>query len=127
MSSDDVELVRRGIENVHAFWAMLDEHVVWDARPYPAVDIDGVFVGREAVIEMSRRYSGTFDDYQLDAEELIDAGSSVVAVVRERGRGKGSGAPSKGDGHRHGRFVVGGSSAGNCFRTGPTPRTGLSE
>jgi ketosteroid isomerase-like protein len=84
MSSENVELVRRGIENVH---------VVRDTRPYPAVDIDGVFVGREAVIEMSRRFWGTFDDYQLDAEELIDSGSSVVAVVRERGRGKGSGAP----------------------------------
>ncbi len=31
MSSENVELVRRGIENVHAFWAMLDEHVVWDS------------------------------------------------------------------------------------------------
>jgi ketosteroid isomerase-like protein len=41
----------------------------------------------------SRRYWGTWEGYSLEAEELIDAGSSVVVVVRERGRGKGSGAP----------------------------------
>lgn len=76
-----------------AFWALLDDYVVWDTRDYPVLDLDGVYVGRDAVIEASRHYWGTWDDYHLDAEELIDAGSSVVVVVRERGRGKGSGAP----------------------------------
>jgi ketosteroid isomerase-like protein len=93
MSQENVELVRRGIESLDTFWALLDEYVVWDLREYPAVDLHGVYVGRDAVIEASRHYWGTWDDYRLDAEELIDAGSSVVAVVRERGRGKGSGAP----------------------------------
>jgi uncharacterized protein len=93
MSKENVELVRRGIESADAFWALLDEHVVWDVRGMPALDISGVYVGRDAVIRASRHYSGTWDDYQLDAEELIEAGSSVVIVVRERGRGRGSGAP----------------------------------
>jgi ketosteroid isomerase-like protein len=93
MSEENVELVRRGIESLETFWSLLDEHVVWDLSEYPAVDLHGVYVGREAVIEASRRYWGTWDDYRLDAEELIDAGSSVVVAVRERGRGKGSGAP----------------------------------
>jgi ketosteroid isomerase-like protein len=93
MSRENVELVRRGIESVDAFWALLDDYVVWDPRDMPGPDLSGVLVGRDAVIEGSRRYFGTWDDYQLDAEELIDAGSSVVVVVRERGRGKGSGSP----------------------------------
>jgi ketosteroid isomerase-like protein len=93
MSRENVELVRRGIQSVETFWALLDEHVVWDLRDYPVLDLDGVYVGRDAVIEASRHYWGTWDDYRLDAEELMDAGSSVIAVVRERGRGKGSGAP----------------------------------
>lgn len=93
MSRYNVELVRRGIESPDAFWALLDDHVVWDTHNYPAVDLDGVYAGREAVIGASRHYWGTWDDYHLDAEELIDAGSSVVVVVRERGRGRGSGAP----------------------------------
>jgi ketosteroid isomerase-like protein len=93
MSKENIELVRRGIESVETFWALLDEYVVWDLREYPALDLHGVYVGRDAVIEASRRYWGTWDHYRLDAEELIDAGSSVVVALRERGRGKGSGAP----------------------------------
>ena len=93
MSQENVELVRRGTESVKVFWGLLDDHVVWDLRARPLVDLSGVYVGRDAVVEASRHYWGTWDEYSLDAEELIDAGSSVVVVVRERGRGKGSGAP----------------------------------
>jgi ketosteroid isomerase-like protein len=93
MSKENVELVRRGIESVNVFWGLLDDHVVWHLGDRPLIDLDGVYVGRDAVIEATRRYWGTWDDYSLDAEEVIDAGSSVVVVVHERGRGKGSGAP----------------------------------
>ena len=93
VSEENVELVRGGTQDVEAFWALLDEYVDWDLREYPVLDLQDVYVGREAVIEASRHYWGTWDDYRLDAEELIDAGSRVVVVVRERGRGKGSGAP----------------------------------
>ena len=47
MSQENVELVRRGLESVDAFWAMLDEYVVWDLRDLPVVDLDSVYVGRE--------------------------------------------------------------------------------
>jgi ketosteroid isomerase-like protein len=94
MSRENVELVRRGIQDVEAFWALLDEHVVWDMRATPRlIDLPEVVVGRDAVIEGSRHYWGTWTDYRLDAEELIDAGASVVLVVREQARGKGSGVP----------------------------------
>jgi uncharacterized protein len=93
MSQENVELVRHGIQSVEAFWALLDEDVVWDLGRDPPPDIHGVYVGRDSVIEASRRYWGTWDEYSLDADELIDAGSSVVVVVHERGRGRGSGAP----------------------------------
>ena len=93
MSQENVELIRRGIQRVEAFWALLDEYVVWDLRDRPMLDLDSVYVGRDAVVEASRHYWGTWQDYRLEAEELIDAGSSVVVAVRERGRGKGSGAP----------------------------------
>ena len=93
MSEENLELVRRGIESVETFWALLDDDVVWDMHEFPVLDLHGVYEGRDAVIEASRHYWGTCDDYRLDAEELIDAGSSVVVAVRERGRGKGSGAP----------------------------------
>jgi ketosteroid isomerase-like protein len=93
MSRQNVEMVRRGCQSVEAFWAMLDEYVVWDVGRVPLPDVPQVVVGRDAVIEGSRRYWGTWDEYQLDPEEVIDAGSSVVVVLHERGRGRGSGVP----------------------------------
>jgi ketosteroid isomerase-like protein len=93
MSQENVEMVRRGLQNVEVFWALLDEYVVWDLRDYPLLDLDGVYVGRDAVVKASRHYFGTWHDYRLDAEEFVDAGSTVVVALRERGRGKGSGAP----------------------------------
>jgi ketosteroid isomerase-like protein len=94
MSDENVELVRRAFEGPEAFWALLDEYVVMDAREIPVlVDLPSVLVGRDAVIEGTRHYWGTWTDYRLDVEELIDAGPSVVLVIREQARGKGSGVP----------------------------------
>ncbi len=94
MSQENIELVRRGLESVDAFWAMLDEYVIWDLRAWPkAPDLDAVYFGRDAVTKASRRYWGTWDDYRVDARELLDAGPSVVVILHESGRGKGSGAP----------------------------------
>jgi ketosteroid isomerase-like protein len=94
MSQENVELTRRGVQDLELFWALLDEHVVWDMRATPQlIDLPDVVVGRDAVIDGSRRYWGTWDEYRLDAQELIDAGESVVLVLHEKGRGKGSGAP----------------------------------
>ena len=93
MSEENLELVRRGLSDVDFFWSMLDEYVVWDLRRWPRLDLDDVHVGRDAVIKASRHYWGTWDDYSVEADELIDAGAGVVVILRERGRGKGSGVP----------------------------------
>jgi ketosteroid isomerase-like protein len=86
--------VRRGVASVDAFWAMLDEYVVWDLRAWGAVpDLDLVYVGRDAVIKASSHYWGTWEDYEVEAEEILAADPSVVVILRERGSGKGSGAP----------------------------------
>jgi hypothetical protein len=91
MSHENVELVRRGVESVDAFWAMLDEYVIWDLRAsLPMPDLDSVYVGRDAVIKASRHYWGTWSDYYVEAKEILDAGPSAVVILRERGRGKSS-------------------------------------
>ena len=94
MSEENVELARRGVEDVQFFWALLDEDVVWEMSAIPPpVDLPEVVVGRDAVIESSRRYWGTWDGYLMEAKELIDAGERVVLVLHEQGRGRGSGVP----------------------------------
>ena len=86
-------MVRRSLKDVDVFWSLLDDYVVWDLRDFAGLDLDPVYVGREAVIDASRHYWGTWDDYEIDAEEIIDVGPSVVVAVHERGRGRGSGVP----------------------------------
>jgi ketosteroid isomerase-like protein len=93
VSRENVELVRRGVASVEVFWAMLDEHVVWDLHGGPMPDLDKVYMGRDEVIKGSRHYWGTWADYSVEAEEIIDGGPAVFVLIRERGRGKGSGAP----------------------------------
>lgn len=91
MSEQNVDMVRRGLANVHDFWSMLDDYVVWDLRDAPLFDLDAVYLGRDAVIEASRHYWGTWEEYLLEAEEMVDAGATVVVAIHERMRGKGSG------------------------------------
>ena len=100
-----MEIVRRAVQNLETFWALLDEYVVWDLRESRGVDLNGVYIGRDAVIEASRHYWGTWDDYKVEAEELIEAGSSVVVVGKETGRGKGAACQLSGNWRSFGRFT----------------------
>ena len=93
MSQENAELVRRGLKDVEFFWSLLDGDVVWDLGRFAGIDLDPVYVGSAAVIAASRRYWGTWEDYEIDAEEVIDAGSRIIVAVHERGRGRGSGVP----------------------------------
>ncbi len=86
-------IVGQGLADIDFFWSLLDEYAVWDLRQFPAVDLNQVYSGREAVIEASKHYFGTWDDYEIHAEQLVEAGPSVVMAVHERGRGRGSGVP----------------------------------
>ena len=95
MSEENVEVVRsalasfdRSLDRVAEFW---DPEIDWRAIEGAPDDI-GVFKGHEAM----RRYYGqwyeTFDDIQVETEELLDAGEQIVAMIRAVGRMKGSGA-----------------------------------
>jgi ketosteroid isomerase-like protein len=92
MSEENVELARRGMRSAEEFVGLLDDYVVRDNREYPLIDVPDVEMGREQLEEFLRHYWGTFEDYSLDATELIDAGQSVVVVLHEQARGRGSGA-----------------------------------
>ena len=93
MSKANVEVVRgifeaflRGDE--HTALDAFDPNVEYDARTRP----DGrVFHGREGVREAVRVWVGTWEDYQVEIQEYIDAGDDVILVMHESGRGKGSG------------------------------------
>jgi ketosteroid isomerase-like protein len=120
MSRENVELARRAAANMRALEELLDEDVVWDNTrfrgPIP-LDHVGVTVGKKAVVAQLRAWVSTWRDFSFEVEELIDAGRSVVLVVRERGSGRASGVPL--DNHyaqvwafRNGRIVAGAAYEG---------------
>jgi ketosteroid isomerase-like protein len=97
MSEKSVELVRdmyrQGDPN--RFFDLLDDEVVVDMSGTVLLpDHPGVIRGKRDVVDFFRHYWGTWDEYALEATEVLGVGENrVIAVHHERGRGKGSGAP----------------------------------
>jgi ketosteroid isomerase-like protein len=97
MSQENVEIVRGMYRpgDPTRFFDLLDEDVKVDVSRRPLVpDHSDLIRGKHAAIEFYRHYWGTWADYILEPEEVLDAGNDdVVVVQRERGQGKGSGVP----------------------------------
>ena len=93
MSRENVEVVRatwaayaRG--DYEASLGAYAENTVWDDTRYRP---DGALhVGPDALVDVARTWRGTWDHYEIEAEEVLDPGGDRVAVVlRETGQGKG--------------------------------------
>ena len=52
----------------------------------------GTFHGHDGVIEAFRRWTGAWEDYRVEVEDLTDRGDRVLATTLHHGSGKGSGA-----------------------------------
>jgi ketosteroid isomerase-like protein len=94
MSRENAAILKHSFEeaseNPEPFFAMFDGNVEWDMSegPFP---LQKKVYGPEAVREFFRTWAGTFYDWGFEAEEIIDAGSSVFVCLHQWGRGKGSG------------------------------------
>jgi ketosteroid isomerase-like protein len=94
MSRENIERTRRIYERVRTGslpTELLDGDVRWD--PPEDVPEHAPLAGREAVRRYASDYVNTFDDFDVEAEEVIESGDSVVVSVRLSGRIKGSAAP----------------------------------
>ena len=90
--SENVEVVRGLLDRWRKGELALDsfaDDVVWDSTSFP----DGRIVqGHEEMKEFMRRWLGTWQQYELHVEEILDAGQKVLALTHESGRGRGSSA-----------------------------------
>ena len=76
--------------NPEDLFSILDENVEWDyVGAFPEIQTAH---GPAEVREFLREWSEAFDDFNFQAEEMLDAGDSVVVHVRQWGRGKETGA-----------------------------------
>jgi ketosteroid isomerase-like protein len=111
MSQENVEVVGRVLEFAQEGLRRGGHHSAFDravAAGVLAPDLEwrggargGVGVaglrdatGREGYVEFMRTWTEDFEDFEMEPEEIVDAGvDRVVVVTRQRARGKGSGAP----------------------------------
>jgi ketosteroid isomerase-like protein len=75
----------------------------------------GVHRGPEGYVRFVRWIQDEFDDAQVEAHELIDAGEYVVAALTISGSGKQSGAPASWDVWQVWRFRDGLAVHGQAF------------
>jgi ketosteroid isomerase-like protein len=93
VSAENVEIVRRMLEDYlrgdnEAALAAYDPDVEFDATVRP----DGqIFHGPAGVAEAMRTWTGAFEDWKMEVQEIVDAGDKVMVGDRQTGRGKGSG------------------------------------
>jgi len=97
VSAENVEIVRRLCEayarrDWDTAFALLAADIEWDASTAGMWPDAEVTRGVEAVGAFFRRFLGTWEEYEVEFQEFIDAGDEVVVIVQDRGRGKGSGA-----------------------------------
>jgi uncharacterized protein len=89
MARGDVEVVRSAYEawnrgDLEAAAELLSPDIEW-RLPANLPDPE-TWRGSEEVREGLARFLGSWEDLQVDVQELIDAGERVVALVRFRGR-----------------------------------------
>jgi ketosteroid isomerase-like protein len=97
MTSANVEIVRAGYEHFKATGKLLTRRVapdfVWDMSKFRGWPEQQLYEGTEGARAFTRKWSQTWDDWEVELDALHDAGDKVVAVVRQRGRSKATGVP----------------------------------
>jgi ketosteroid isomerase-like protein len=97
MSQENVEVVRRGYEGFAATGVINPDitarDFVWDMSNFHGWPEQQTYEGTEEVQGFLRDWMGAWDDWELEAEALHDAGDKVVAMMSQRGRSKAAGMP----------------------------------
>ena len=95
MSQENVEIVRRIYDaylsgDFDTAFALIDPDVTFDVSIRPEGKI---YRGHQGVAEALRTWTGTWEAFRMELQELIDAGDDVISVEHHSGRGRGSGLP----------------------------------
>jgi ketosteroid isomerase-like protein len=101
MSHEAIDLIHATLEawrqGEETWAAAVGVEVEWENAGYPVAGMARSGAGREAFLEFMDRYQATWSPYEATVEELIDAGDTVVAVLRETVRACGEGPPIERD------------------------------
>jgi ketosteroid isomerase-like protein len=97
VSQENVDRLRRGYQHFIAtgefLGEMVDPEFVWDMSTFHAWPERQTYEGLEGARQFMADWLEAWEDWQLEVEQLLDAGDQVVAFVRQRGRSKATGLP----------------------------------
>ena len=96
MSKENVEIVARGYDRFSSTGELSEENTdpdfVWDMSTFSGWPERKTYEGTEGAGEFLATWTEPWDNWQLELEELIDAGDDeVLAVLRQRGTSKTTG------------------------------------
>ena len=96
MSQDNVEVVTRWFGllcrgDAEAALQYVDPAV--ETREGPELPGAASYFGHSGVMVAYHNWVDQWDDFSMELEELVDAGSDVVLVTRHHGTGRASGVP----------------------------------
>jgi ketosteroid isomerase-like protein len=95
MSQGNVEIVQRTSDHFRRtgepLWEVWDPQVVWDMSTFTGWPEKQTYHGREGYTEFMDSWLSTWDEWEWESVELIDAGDEVVQIARQRGKGAGAG------------------------------------
>jgi ketosteroid isomerase-like protein len=92
MSQENVESVRGFYEHHNRTRALYLDAIAADFEWHARADFpdDGQHTGHEGFTGLKAKWDTAFDDFRVEADEVIDAGDYVVVVARMRGLIKGT-------------------------------------
>jgi ketosteroid isomerase-like protein len=91
MSHENVEIVRRGYAHFVATGELrANDDLVWDVSRLGWPD-QQVYQGVEGANQFLAEWAAAWDGWELEPEDYLDAGESVVVIVNQRGRSKATG------------------------------------
>src|SRR3954453_5638344 len=96
MSQKNVEIVRRVSDafaagDMDTVFALVAPEIEWDFSNAETWFEEPVYRGYDGVLAFFGKWTGEWDEYRFEVEEIIDAGDKVVAVVRDEGTSKSAG------------------------------------
>jgi ketosteroid isomerase-like protein len=89
LSAENVEIVRRLWDSPETTGETLDPLV--EVHDHDLPDATGVYVGYEGLSQWLSVWLEAWETYRVEAEQFVDAGDQVVAIIGLRAKGKGSG------------------------------------
>ena len=96
MSREDVERLRRGYEHLIATGDFLNDNFhadfVWDMSTFSGWPERKIYEGTDGAREFLATWTEPWENWELELEELVDAGTDqVLAVLRQHGSSKTTG------------------------------------